>query len=115
MGRMTADKVATVAITNNVNDDNTPPPENIPPSNEKPTNSILGEWVHDSVYKRCRLNSDKQNACIKNFPEIATPTMLQIFEIFFPMGYVKDIMLPKTNEELPPPLPYGGFLRWLGL
>ena len=41
--------------------------------------------------------------------------MLQIFEIFFSMGYVKEVMLPETNKELSPPILYGEFLRWLGL
>ena len=41
--------------------------------------------------------------------------MLQIFEIFFPVGYVKEVMLPETNKELSPPLSYGEFLIWLGL
>ena len=112
---MTADEVATVAMTTNVDDDNTPAPENIPRPNDQPTNGFFGGWGHDGVCKRRRLNGDKSNARIKNFPEIVTPTMLQIFEIFFPMGYVKEVILPETNKELSPPLSYGGFLIWLGL
>ena len=41
---------------------------------------------------------DESNVRIKNFPEIATPTMLQIFEIFFPMVFIKEVMLPERNK-----------------
>ena len=41
--------------------------------------------------------------------------MLQIFEIFFLMGYVKEVMLSDTNKELSPSLSYWGFLIYLGL
>ena len=41
--------------------------------------------------------------------------MLQIFDIFFPVGYVKEFMLPETNKEMSPTLLYGDLPRWLGL
>jgi Transposase IS4 len=31
------------------------------------------------------------------------------------MGYIKKVLLPKTNETLKPVLTYGEFLRWIGL
>ena len=80
-----------------------------------PTNDIFGEWGYYGVCERHHLNGDESNARIKNFPAIATPMMLQIFEIFFPVGYVKEVMLPDTNKELSYPLSYREFLRWLGL
>ena len=66
MGPMTADKVDTVAITTDVKDYNAPSPENIPRPNEKSTNGIFGEWDHDGVCERRRLNGDKSNAGINN-------------------------------------------------
>ena len=85
-------------MTMNVDDDNAPSPENIPWPNKQPTNDIFGKWGHDGVCERSRLNGDESNAHIMNFPVIATPTMLQIFEIFFPIGYVKKVMLPETSK-----------------
>ena len=41
--------------------------------------------------------------------------MLQISEIFFPVGYVKYVMLTETNKELSSPLFNGKFLRCLVL
>ena len=91
----------------NVDDDNASAPKNIFQPNKQPTNGIFGEWGHDGVCERHRLNGDESNARMNNFPSIATPTMLQIFEMFFPMGYVKEIMLTAMNKKLSPPLPYG--------
>ena len=88
MGRITANKVATVAMTINVDDDNAPAPYNIPRPNEEPADGIFGKWGHDGVCGRFRLNGDESNARINNFPAIKNPTMLKIFEIFFPIGYV---------------------------
>ena len=115
MGQMTADEVATAAMTMNVDNDHALAPENIHQPNEQPTNFIFGEWGHDGVCERCCLNGDESNARINNFPAIATPTMLQIFDIFFPVGYVKEFMLPETNKEMSPTLLYGDLPRWLGL
>ena len=91
---MTANKVATVATTTNFDDNNAPAHESIPQPNEQHTNGIIGEWGHVGICERRCLNSNESNARIHNFPEIATPTMLQIFEIFIPVGYVKEVMLP---------------------
>ena len=88
MERITTDKVATVAMTTNVDAGNEPAPANSPRPNNKPTNRIFGKWGHDGVCGRFRLNGDESNARINNFPAIKTPTMLKIFEIFFPIGYV---------------------------
>ena len=89
MGRMTANEVATSEMTTNVNDNNAPFPKNIPRPNKQPTNGTFGEWGNYRVRKRRCLKGDKSNALINNFTLIATSTMLQIFEIFFTVGYVK--------------------------
>ena len=41
--------------------------------------------------------------------------MIQMFEIFFPMGYVKEVMITEMNKELSIPILYMEFLRRLGL
>ena len=79
MGRMNYNEVTTFAMTTNVNNYNTPAPENIPWPNKQPTNGIFGEWGHYGVCERRRLNGDESNVRIKKFPAIANPTMLQIF------------------------------------
>ena len=115
MGRMTANEVATSEMTTNVNDNNAPFPKNIPQPNKQPTNGTFGEWGHDRVDKRRCLKGDKSNALINNFTVIATSTMLHIFEIFFTVGCMKEVMMSEMNNELSYPILYWKFLPWLGL
>ena len=94
-------------MTTNVEDKNEIAPENIPQPNDQPPNGIFGDWGHDGVCERRCLNGNKSNARIKSFLEILTPTMLQIFERLFTVGYVKEVMQLETNKEISPPLLYG--------
>eukprot|EP00957_Ditylum_brightwellii_P144328 10995201-Ditylum_brightwellii.AAC.1 len=46
------------------------------------------------------------------------PTQLQLFDMFFPMKYVKGILIPYTNRRFShgvPELTYGKFLVFIGL
>ena len=45
MGRNTANEVATVAMTTNFDDDNTPSPKNTPQPNIQTTNGVFGFGV----------------------------------------------------------------------
>jgi len=52
---------------------------------------------------------------IKNQHDVL-PTNLQLFELLFPMDFVRNIMIPKMNKRLgEAPITYGLFLGFLGL
>ena len=38
-----------------------------------------------------------------------------MFELFFPVKFVQDVMLAKMNENITENVSYGEFLRWIGL
>ena len=42
-------------------------------------------------------------------------TKLQLFELLFPIQWVKDVLLVETNKELDENVTYGEFLLWLGI
>jgi len=44
-----------------------------------------------------------------------TPSLLQLFELFFPTKFVQDIMLPKINAKIAKNVSYGEFIQWIGL
>jgi hypothetical protein len=97
-----------------VDDDNEPVPENVPDGN--PTNSILAaEFGHSGVCPRRMMGAANNKAKI-NFANNIHPTRLQLFELFFPMAYVREVLLVETNKILNgKELEYGEFLRWIGL
>ena len=44
------------------------------------------------------------------------PTHLQLFELLFPMAFVRETVIPQINETLEGgPVTYGEMLRWFGL
>ena len=66
--QITSDEVVNVVMTTNVYDDNAPSPKNFLCPNKQPTNGIFGKWGQYCVCERRRLNGDKTNARINNFP-----------------------------------------------
>lgn len=97
-----------------IEDDNDPLPENIPLPNEQ-TNSVLSDqWGHSGVCYRKMEGATDGKAKI-NFQN-DKPTRLQLFELFFPMEFVKTVIIIETNKQLQgKPLTYGEFLVFIGL
>lgn len=100
-----------------VDDDNMPAPENIPtPNNNNGISAIYEEeWGHSGVCYRRMLNSQQTKASLRNFPHDVLPTSLQLLEIFFPVSFIKEVMLPTMNTTIEEKITYGEFLKWLGL
>jgi len=95
-----------------IEDDNTPAPENIPTNNNN-LPVYDNNWHHNGSCFCCILDADNVNATIKNWPRHVIPTDLQLFEHLFPCAFVKTVMLPKMNAKMPagaPQLQYGELL-----
>mmetsp|Transcript_12834 Transcript_12834/g.18412 ORF Transcript_12834/g.18412 Transcript_12834/m.18412 type:complete len:341 (+) Transcript_12834:77-1099(+) len=102
-----------------VDDDNEPVPENVPrPGQRAVEEGMYAEcWGHQGI-DFCRsaggVNSNATlRSVISNVAEMLTP--LQMFELFFPMEHVKQVILVRANETLSTPLSYGEFLTYLGV
>ncbi|KAL3810770.1 LOW QUALITY PROTEIN: hypothetical protein ACHAXA_001595, partial [Cyclostephanos tholiformis] len=46
--------------------------------------------------------------------EIASMTEFELFQMAFPEDFVKDVIIPQTNDNLGSPLMLGEFYKWLG-
>jgi hypothetical protein len=94
-----------------VDDDNEPVPENVPDRNT--TDSIMAaEFGHSGVCPRRMMGAANNKAKI-HFANNIHPTRLQLFELFFPMAYIREVLLVETNNVLNgKELEYGEFLQW---
>jgi len=100
-----------------IDDDNTPAPENLPTNNNN-LPVYDNNLHHDSSCFCCILDANNVNTTIKNWPCNVIPTDLQLFEHLFPCAFVKTVMLPKMNVTMPagaPQLQYGEFFKWIGI
>ena len=101
-----------------IDDDNAPAPENIPTAN-KNTDGIFGQWEHSGSCYRALTGGHHLKARI-SYPPNIEPSLFNMFELFFSTGFVKDIIIPKTNMHLTRngvhhELSYGEFLWWIGI
>jgi len=83
-----------------IDNDNTPAPENLPTNNNN-LPIYDNNWHHDGSCFRRVLDANNVNATIKNWPRDVIPTDLQLFEHLFPCAFVKTAMLPKMNATMP--------------
>lgn len=99
-----------------VDDDNAPAPENIDQTTD-PNAAQFGDWGSPHVCHRRSKGLGKSKAQLVEYrPEFGTELNLeQLFELLFPVDYVKDVIIHKINETIKPTTTYGEFLRWLGL
>ena len=102
-----------------VNNDNEPVKENIPDENNREDEVMEKDWSFKSVYYRKRDGNIKQLVGI-SMRRDAINGMKRInwFLLFFPMDFVKDVILPATNNQLQegrPRIAYWEYLRWLGI
>jgi Transposase IS4 len=96
-----------------VDDDNQPAPENINPAPED-TNNIYGEWGFPGFCERRRQGFNKHDAKLNHYN--GNFDYQSVFEHLFPMAWVKEVLLVKTNDNLDDQkITYGEFLRWIGL
>ena len=94
---------------NSVDDDNNPSPGNHP----VPENIILTELEEDNIWRyegiifpRLSNNSHNTNAAFNNYSrkEVMKMMKLEFFLILFPVYYLKEILIPKTNKLLEHPI-----------
>ena len=98
-----------------IDDDNNPAPENVPQAGETLPENIFGEWGHQGMCFRHMTGTQNRNPTI-SFLQNVRPTLLQLFELLFPMNYVKSVILPLINKEINgAPVEYWEFLVFLGI
>jgi len=97
-----------------VDDDNVPAPENRPEAGNT-ANVMEEEWGHNGMCFRRTAGATNNQPKLPNIPRDTQPSLVKLFEILFPVGFIKRVMIPMMNRELSPPIDYGEFLRWLGI
>ena len=101
-----------------VDDDNEPASENHPSHGEMVDNIFSG-WIHSGICKRKALISRNAKPELSFWMNNSVePSNLQIFEDHFFTSFIKSMILPQTNNNLPAGekhVQYGEFLCWLGL
>lgn len=104
-----------------IDDDNLPAPENVPTvaaviNNQGPV-VYRGDWGHSGV---CNRRATSSADFFPSFPKhpSANKSLIDLFEILFPVAYLEDVVIENINKRLDdnqPPVKYGEFLRFLGI
>ena len=113
---VTEDDYATLEGVLEIDDNNSPAPENIPTPGGEQTRGIMNEdWGHNGVCFR-RMEQIKNQSAQLKLPMNDVPTKLDLFETLLPKDYIIDVVLKETNKYIDgEPVQYGEFLVWLGL
>jgi hypothetical protein len=100
-----------------VDDDNEPNPENIPVPGQALQSIFSDTLGHGGVDFRRVEGGRNERASLRNATaEISTNlTPLQLFQFFFPINHIKEVILPIINASVSPEVTYGEFLCYLGL
>ena len=103
-----------------MDDDNEPVPENIPQPAHAEGNECeySPNWGHDGICFRRQSGSANRGASLKHHERHLKLTKLQLFEILFPMKWVKETLIPATNEAMgdeEEELTYSEFLQFIGI
>ena len=101
-----------------IDNDNDPLPENlIPITDDGEVQCSYQEWGHSGICHRRKETSTIVLPSMKlmNRREDSF-NRLALFEHFFPIEYVKDVIIPNINKSIVGDrVTYGEFLRWLGI
>jgi hypothetical protein len=101
-----------------IDDDNEPVPKNIPVIDENISNEgqYSSNWGHGGICYRRQVGSVNRKAKLKHHTnQHLKLTKLQLFEVLFPIFWVKEVLIPETNKILEVELKYGEFLQFLGI
>ena len=104
-----------------VDDDNMPAPENMPPAQGTADDGIQYEdWGFDGIDNRRTGNHRDMRPSISGMSAETTThqTILSWFLLLFPTLFIKNIIIPATNASMgiqQSPLTYGEFLVFIGL
>ena len=83
-----------------IDDDNLPPSENVPNTNEMSDDIYSGDWKHDGICFRRSNGHVNRKPKLVNVLEEMKVSKLQMFEILFPVKFVKTVMIPEMNKVL---------------
>ena len=100
-----------------IDDDNEPVPENIPQARHQDQNQceFNNAWGHEGICFRRQTGAANRGASLKHHERHLQLTKLQMFEIMFPMKWVKECLIPATNECLDgEEMDYSEFLSFIG-
>ena len=119
VGAMDVEEIGVAsAAAQMVDDDNEPTPENHP-SNGETVDDIFSGWTHSGICSRNVLiprNAKPELSFWTN--NSVEPSNLPILEGLFFTSFIKCVILPQTNNNLPAGekhVQYGEFLHWVGL
>ena len=103
-----------------IDDDNEPVPENIPQQGQQEDNEceFSDVWGHEGICFRRQIGAANRGASLKHHDRHLRLTKLQLFEILFPMKWVKECLIPATNASLDDSekdLDYSELLQFLGI
>ena len=73
-------------------------------------------WKSEGIICHCKANNVQNDfAFFWNYTQEEVPNMskLELFLVFFPVGYLDTILILETNEVLKGPLDLGEFMRWV--
>jgi hypothetical protein len=93
-------------------DDNEPAPENVPRQEARQADCQYGEWSFDGIDNRLVGNHSNTGASFVGMSKekVSVLSPLNLFFIIFPTDYIKNIILPKTNESLSEACNFGEFI-----
>ena len=99
-----------------VDNDNDPAPENVPEPGRANTDcEFAPSWGHNGICNRKSLGLQDQQPKV-NFPSALVPTLVDLFELFFPKKFIEQVMIPQMNQKTQlGPIHYGEFIRWCGI
>ena len=85
-----------------IDDDNSPAPENIPTTEDNGINEIFSSgWGHDGVCCRRQAEGHDAEAKLFNFGSFAgVPTLIQSFELMFPQEFIKKVIIKEADKNL---------------
>jgi Transposase IS4 len=100
-----------------IDDDNEPLPENIPTAADGVNEDMFNEWGHTGMCWRKQEGNINNSARLPNWSSSngVPPTIEKLFEILFPILWLKTVLLVETNKHLEEPVSYGEFLQWIGI
>ena len=109
------DEISEIIASGITVDNEGPAPENaVPPP---PTTGAVGIWEKPLICHR-RANPAVRDVVghwnSKTWPQIASMTEFAIFRLVFPEQFIKDVVIPSTNNHLQEQLTLPEFYVWLG-
>ena len=84
-----------------MDDDNEPAPENAKPS--APATQTIWQWVTPTICPRradVNFRNTKGVWRLHRWPKISEMAELSLFRMAFPEQWVRDVLIPATNEEI---------------